>query len=161
MEAPQESVADIGMIMLIIMFSSMLGYVIALERVPQTLTQLLVGVSQNKELMLVLIVIFLLFLGMLLESTVIVLLLTPILVPVITGLGVDPVHFGLVMMTCVTFGSMTPPVGVAMFTVCGLLGCSMDEYTREAIPFFIAIVLLILLMVFVPGVVLFLPNLLM
>ena len=70
-------------------------------------------------------------------------------------------HFGLVMMTCVTFGSMTPPVGVAMFTVCGLLGCSMDEYTREAIPFFIAIVLLVLLMVFVPGVVLFLPNLLM
>jgi tripartite ATP-independent transporter DctM subunit len=161
MEALQESVADIGMIMLIIMFSSMLGYVIALERVPQTLTQLLVGVTTNKQLMLVLIVIFLLFLGMLLESTVIVLLLTPILVPVINGLGVDPVHFGLVMMTCVTFGSMTPPVGVAMFTVCGLLGCSMDEYTREAIPFFIAIVLLVLLMVFVPGVVLFLPNLLM
>ena len=160
-EALRESIADIGMIMLIIMFSSMLGYVIALERVPQTLTQLLVGVTANKELMLILIVIFLLFMGMLLESTVIVLLLTPILVPVITGLGVDPVHFGLVMITCVTFGSMTPPVGVAMYTVCGLLGCSMDEYTREAMPLFAAIVFLVLLMVFVPGVVLFLPNLVM
>lgn len=62
---------------------------------------------------------FIIVLGMFLESTVIVLLLTPILMLTINRLGIDPVHFGLVMMTCVTFGGMTPPVGVAMFAVCG------------------------------------------
>jgi TRAP-type C4-dicarboxylate transport system permease large subunit len=64
-----------------------------------------------------------------LKSTVIALLLTPILVPVVTRLGIDPVHFGLVMMTCVTLGSMTPPVGVAMFIVCGMLDWPVDEHT--------------------------------
>ena len=66
-------------------------------------------------------VVFILLLGMFLESTVIMLLLTPILVPIVVKAGIDPVHFGLVMMTATTLGSMTPPVGVAMFTVCGLL----------------------------------------
>ncbi len=80
---------------------------------------------------------------MFLESTVIVLLLTPILVPVITKVGIDPVHFGLVMMTTVTLGGMTPPVGVAMYTVCGMLNCSMDEYTREAIPLLGAVLVLV------------------
>jgi TRAP-type C4-dicarboxylate transport system permease large subunit len=85
--------------------------------------------------------------------------LTPILVPVITRLGIDPVHFGLVMMTTVTLGGMTPPVGVAMYTVCGMLKCPMDEYTREAVPFLGAVVLLIFVMILFPGLVLFLPNL--
>ena len=71
---------------------------------------------------------------MFLESTVIMLLLTPILVPIVVKAGIDPVHFGLVMMTATTLGSMTPPVGVAMFTVCGLLKTPLDEYTREALP---------------------------
>ncbi len=96
---------------------------------------------------------------MLLESTVITLLLTPILVPVITRLGIDPVHFGVVMMTTVTLGSMTPPVGVAMYTVCGMLDCSMDEYTREALPFLAAVLLLVLVLILFPGLVLFLPDL--
>jgi TRAP-type C4-dicarboxylate transport system permease large subunit len=89
-----------------------------------------------------------------------VLLLTPILVPVITQLGIDPVHFGLVMMTTVTLGGMTPPVGVAMYVVCGMLKCSMDEYTREAIPLIGAVLALVALMIYFPQIVLVLPNLL-
>ena len=106
-------------------------------------------------------VVFILLLGMFLESTVIVLLLTPILVPIVIKAGIDPVHFGLVMMTATTLGSMTPPVGVAMFTVCGLLNTPIDEYTREAIPLIAAVVALIFAMAFVPQIVLFLPNALM
>ena len=68
---------------------------------------------------------------------------------------------GLVMMTSTTLGSMTPPVGVAMFTVCGLLKTPLDEYTKEAIPLILAVVTLIFAMAFVPEIVLFLPNLLM
>jgi tripartite ATP-independent transporter DctM subunit len=156
----RQSTIDTGMIMLIIMFSAMIGYMITLEGVPQAATSFLVSITTNAGLLMGLLVAFIVILGMLLESTVIVLLLTPILVPVITRLGIDPVHFGLVMMTCVTLGSMTPPVGVAMFTVCGMLECPMDEYTREAAPLIGAVLVLVAVMVMVPQIVLFLPNLL-
>jgi tripartite ATP-independent transporter DctM subunit len=158
--ALRHSLTDTGMIMLIIMFSAMIGYMITLERVPQDATSFLAGLSSNPQVLMLLLVVFLAVLGMFLESTVVTLLLTPILVPVVTRLGIDPVHFGLVMMTTVTLGGMTPPVGVAMYTVCGMLNCPMDEYTREALPFLAAVITLIVLMVFLPGVVLFLPNLL-
>jgi TRAP-type transport system large permease protein len=158
-EALHHSVLDVGMIMLIIVFSAMIGYVITIEQVPQTMTEFIAGLSANREVLMLLLVLFITFLGMFLESTVIVLLLAPILVPVVTRVGIDPVHFGLVMMTTTTLGSMTPPVGVAMYTVCGLLDCSMDEYTREAIPLILAVLALVALMIFFPWTVLVLPNL--
>jgi TRAP-type C4-dicarboxylate transport system permease large subunit len=147
------------MIMLIIMFSSMIGYMITMEGVPQQATAFLAGLTSNKYVLMLLLLTFLTLLGMFLESTVITLLLTPILVPVVTRLGIDPVHFGIVMMTTVTMGGMTPPVGVAMYTVCGMLKCSMDEYTREALPFLAAVILLIIALVLFPSLVLTLPNL--
>ncbi|MBL8673073.1 MAG: TRAP transporter large permease [Alphaproteobacteria bacterium] len=161
LDALHRSASDVGMIMLIIMFSSMAGYMITLDRVPQSATEVLAAVTRDPTLLMFILVGFLLALGMFLESTVIVLLLTPILVPVVTAVGIDPVHFGLVMMTCVTFGGMTPPVGVAMYAVCGILNCSMDEYTRGAYPFMVAIVALVAIMILWPDLVMFLPNALM
>jgi TRAP-type transport system large permease protein len=160
-EALRHSVHDIGMIMLIIMFSAMIGYVISLEQVPAHAAEWIVGVTQNRYVLLTMLVVFILLLGMFLESTVITLLLTPILVPIVVKAGIDPVHFGLVMMTSTTLGSMTPPVGVAMFTVCGLLKTPLDEYTKEALPLIAAVITLIFAMAFFPGIVMFLPNLLM
>jgi tripartite ATP-independent transporter DctM subunit len=160
-EALRHSVHDIGMIMLIIMLSAMIGYVISLEQVPANAATWITGVTQNRYVLMCMLVVFILILGMFLESTVITLLLTPILVPIVIKAGIDPVHFGLVMMTATTLGSMTPPVGVAMFTVCGLLKTPLDEYTREAIPLILAVVVLIFTMAFFPGIVMFLPNLLM
>jgi TRAP-type transport system large permease protein len=160
-EALRHSVHDIGMIMLIIMLSAMIGYVISLEQVPAHAAEWIVGVTQNQYVLLSMLIVFILLLGMFLESTVITLLLTPILVPIVIKAGIDPVHFGLVMMTSTTLGSMTPPVGVAMFTVCGLLKTPLDEYTKEAIPLILAVIALIFTMAFVPQIVLFLPNLLM
>jgi tripartite ATP-independent transporter DctM subunit len=160
-DALRHSIHDIGMIMLIIMLSAMIGYVISLEQVPSHAAEWIVGVTQNRDVLIAMLLVFILLLGMFLESTVIVLLLTPILVPIVIKAGIDPVHFGLVMMTATTLGSMTPPVGVAMFTVCGLLRTPLDEYTKEAIPLLAAVVVLIFAMAYFPGIVLFLPNLLM
>jgi TRAP-type transport system large permease protein len=160
-KALHQSVSDIGVIMLIIMFSSMIGYVIALEQVPQGAARFILSLTANRELLMGFMVLLLFILGMFLEATVITLLLTPILVPVITRLGIDPVHFGLVMMTTVTLGCMTPPVGTAMYAVCGLLRCRMDDYTREAIPLLAGVVALIVVMIVWPDLVLVLPNLLM
>ena len=89
------------------------------------------------------------------------LLLTPIFLPIVTPLGVDPVHFGILMMTIVTLGSMTPPVGVAMYTVCSLLDCPVEEYVVESLPFIFTILLLVAVLTLWPGLVLFLPNALM
>jgi tripartite ATP-independent transporter DctM subunit len=158
LDALRHSVQDIGMIMLIIMISSMIGYVITLEAVPQSAAEFLIGVTNNKYLLMILLITTIMFLGCLLESTVIVLLMTPILVPVVSAAGIDLVHFGLVMMTATTLGSMTPPVGVAMFAVCGIMKCDMGEYTREAWPFILTVIAEILLMIFLPEVVLFVPN---
>ena len=158
LNALRHSVSDIGMIMLIIMLSSMIGYMITLEGVPQEAASVLVGITENKIALMLLIIAFIIVLGMFLESTVIVLLLTPILMPIINRVGIDPVHFGLVMMTCVTLGGMTPPVGVAMFTVCGILKCPMDEYIKEALPLLMAVIALVVLMIVWPASVLFLPN---
>jgi tripartite ATP-independent transporter DctM subunit len=158
-EALRQSAIDNGMIMLIIMFSAMIGYMITLEQVPQTATTFLASISSNPQVLMLLLVAFITVLGMFLESTVIVLLLTPILVPVITKVGIDPVHFGLVMMTTVTLGGMTPPVGVAMYTVCGMLNCSMDEYTREVIPLLGAVLVLVAILIYFPSLVLVLPKL--
>lgn len=157
----EQSVGDIGMIMLIIMLSSMLGYAIIFDQVPQKMSMFLVGLSSNPTVIMFLILGFLVVAGMFVESTVLVLLLTPIFVPVIRHIGFNPVHFGILMMSIVTMGSMTPPVGVAMFTVCGLLKCPTHDYAVEALPFTMTIIGVVTILVFIPKVVLFLPNLLM
>lgn len=153
------TIADIGLIMLIILMSGMLGFAIIFLQVPQSIAgNLLSGISD--PLAIVATILGMLFVaGLFVESTVLVLLLTPIFVPIIKTIGFDPVHFGILMMTIVTFGSMTPPVGVAMYTVCSLLECKIEEYVKEAVPFFIAIVGLVALLLFMPEVVLFLPKL--
>ena len=161
MEALGEGVLDVGVIMLIILLSGMVGYALIFEQAPQEVAEWMLGLSQNPIAIVFLILIFLLIAGCFVESTVLVLLLTPIFVPIITKLGVDPVHFGILMMSIVTLGSMTPPVGVAMYTVCSILDTTIEEYFVESLPFIAAILAVVSLLAFVPGIVLFLPNLLM
>ena len=158
LDSLRQSVSDIGMIMLIIMLSSMIGYVITLEAVPQSAAEFMIGITNNKYILMLLLVSFIIFLGCLLESTVIVLLMTPIVVPIVQEAGVDLVHFGLVMMTATTLGSMTPPVGVAMFAVTGIMKCDIKSYTKEALPFILTVIAQIGLMIFWPDMVLVIPN---
>ena len=83
----------------------------------------------------------------------------PIFLPLVTKYGIDPVHFGLVFIIAATIGNYTPPVGAAMFVACQVLRCPIGEYTRESAPFLIAVSIVTLLLIFVPGVVLFVPDL--
>ncbi|NCC58503.1 MAG: TRAP transporter large permease subunit, partial [Synergistales bacterium] len=97
--------------------------------------------------------------GMFVETTVCALLLTPVFIPVISKLGIDPVHFGVIMMTTLTAGIMTPPVGVALYSTSEIMGCTPQETAREAIPFYLTLMALVGLMVFFPQIILFLPDL--
>jgi len=105
-------------------------------------------------------VIFILLAGTFMEGSVLIIMLTPIFLPLVTKYGIDPVHFGLVFIMAATIGNYTPPVGAAMFVVCQILRCPIGAYTRESMPFLIAVSGLTLLLIFVPGIVLWIPNLL-
>lgn len=154
----KQTVCDNAVIMLIISFSSIFGYVIVKNQVPQDLSQLILGITSHPHLLLILVLLFLVVSGMLMEGTVNVLLLTPIFLPIMEGAGVDPVHFGILMMTIVTMGGMTPPVGVAMYTACSILECPTKDYIAQSVPFLLAIFILIALLIIFPNLVLFLPN---
>ena len=157
----KDTVEDNAVIMLIIAAASILGYVITFARVPQSMAQMLVNITENPYLITVMVLGFLVFAGMVMESTVNTLLLTPIFLPIMQSIGMDPVHFGILMMTIVTMGGMTPPVGVTMYTVCSLTNVSVRSYMRESVPFLVAVLILVTLLTAFPQVVLFLPNLLM
>jgi tripartite ATP-independent transporter DctM subunit len=157
-EALDHALSDIGMIMLIILMSGMLGFAIIFLRVPQDVAGLLLSGLSNPIVVVAVILVGLFLAGLFIESTILVLLLTPILVPVVERAGVDPVHFGILMMTIVTLGSMTPPVGVAMYTVCSLMNVRLEDYVRESLPFFIAIFGVVLLLLLFPQISLFLPG---
>lgn len=153
------ALSDIGLIMLIILMSGMIGFAIIFLQVPQTVAGTLLDNLSNPYIIVAVMLIGLFVAGLFFESTILVLLLTPIFVPVIESVGFDPVHFGILMMTIVTLGSMTPPVGVAMYTVCSLLDTPIEEYIKESLPFLLAILVLITVLLLSPGLVLFLPNL--
>lgn len=157
--ALKDSIYDIGAIMMIVAMTALFGYGIPVDKIPQKLTALMTGITTNPALILLLIILLLTFVGMFMEGTVVILLLTPILLPMCKSVGIDPVHLGLLMCTIVTMGVNTPPVGMSMYTVNTILGCSLQEYTKKMIPFITAILLAIGLLAFFPDIVLFLPNL--
>lgn len=153
-----DSVKDICAITLILALSGIFGYGVVYDRLPQQIAGALVQITTDQTVMLFLIVLLLTLMGMFMETTVIALLLTPILLPVVTSMGVDPVHFGVVMMTVVTMGIMTPPVGIALYTTSMILECTPEETSKEAIPFFIAIIAVVVLLVLFPSLSLWVPN---
>lgn len=153
------ALSDIGMIMLIILMSGMIGFAIIFMQLPQSIASALLSGLSNPVVIVAVILVSLFVAGLFFESTILVLLLTPIFVPIIESIGFDPVHFGILMMTIVTMGSMTPPVGVAMYTVCSIMDVKIEDYMRESLPFVAAIIALVTFLLFSPDVVLFLPRL--
>lgn len=154
----KDSVKDITVITIILAFSGTFGYGVVYDDITTKLATTLMGVSNNPTIVLALVVFFLLGCGMFMETTVIALILTPILLPVMKSVGVDPVVFGMIMMTCVTFGVMTPPVGTALYTTSDIMGCSVEETVKYGWPFYIAVLLVVVFMVFFPNAILYLPN---
>ena len=157
--ALKDSFIDNGGIILIIALSGVFGYALTIEQTPALLGGLLFGLTENPTILMILIVLMLVVLGMFIDSNVNILLLTPLFLPVLTKMGVDPVHFGICMMTTVTMGVMTPPVGTALYTVCDILDVPVEQYFVETLPFYAAVIVLVIVLIFVPDIVMWLPNL--
>lgn len=152
------TIMDVGMIMFLIALSALISYGITWEMIPQRLSQFLLSVSTNPHIITAIIMVFLLLLGMIIDSTVIILLLTSILVPIMDHVGVDLVYFGVIMVITCAIGLLTPPVGVAMYSICSIMECSVGEYIKESWPFLLALASLIVVLILFPGVVLLIPN---
>jgi tripartite ATP-independent transporter DctM subunit len=159
LEALEGTLVDIGAVMFLIALSAVFSYGIVLERVPELVSNAILGVTDSLNGVMVLIVLFILICGFFIDATVLIIMLTAIFLPLIQKLGGDPVHFGVVFIVAATIGNFTPPVGAAMYAVCSILRVPIGEYTRESIPLFIAVGLVSILLVFVPGLILFVPNL--
>jgi tripartite ATP-independent transporter DctM subunit len=157
--ALKDSFIDNGGILLIIALSGIFGFALTDENTPAMLGSLLFGITSNPQILMVIIVLFLVVAGMFIDSNVNILLLTPIFLPVLKEIGVNPVHFGIIMMTVVTMGCMTPPVGTALYIVCDILDCPVEVYFKQTLPFYAAVIGLDIILIFIPDVVMWLPNL--
>jgi len=153
------TIVDIGSTMFIIALSGIFGYGLAYERAGDAFSGFMLGITNNPQVLLLIVMGAVFIAGMFIESVVIILLFTAILLPMVSQVGVDPVHFGLVFMLMVVLGLVTPPVGVSMYVVCTILDCPIEEYVEECIPFIAAVLFVDILLVFFPDLVLFVPNL--
>jgi TRAP-type transport system large permease protein len=158
-EAMENSLIDVGAVMFLLALSAIFGYGIIFEQIPEAISTWMLGITDNANVVMVLIVLFILVAGTFMEGSVLIIMLTPIFLPLIKQYGIDPVHFGLIFIIAATIGNYTPPVGGAMFVACQILRCPIEDYTRESTPFLIAVSVVTLLLIFVPEVVLFVPNL--
>jgi len=152
------TMSDLGMVMLLIMMASVLGYAMTIERAPQNITEFMTSLTQNPTGLLLIVCGILVVTGMFLEGAANILLVTPIVMPVLVHAGFDPVHMGILIVLLINFGGLTPPVGVIMFTVCGILDVKTGAYTRASVPFFIAFAVFFALLLIFPALSLALPK---
>ena len=151
-----------GQVMFVLATASVFSWILARGDVPAQLAQLpFFSDASRPWLILAALNVLLLILGCLMDSLAVLLIITPMILPIATRAGIDPIHLGVVMAVNLSIGLITPPFGSAMFVLMGISRCSMAEFSREAWPYVALLVVALLLMTYVPGVVLFLPNLLM
>src|SRR5215213_7628484 len=150
----------VAMVMMLIGFSAALGYMMALMQVPAKATAMFVSIASNKYELLLMINVLLIVLGTFMDMAPMILICTPILLPVIVKFGIDPVHFGMILLVNAGIGLITPPVGPTLFVGCAIGKVTMEEVSKELWPFYAAMCSALLVVTYVPALSLWLPHLL-
>jgi tripartite ATP-independent transporter DctM subunit len=148
-----------AIVMLLIATSMSMSWIMAYENIPQNITELLLSVSDNKIVILFIINLILLFVGIFMDMTPAVLIFTPIFLPVVTELGMDPTHFGIIMVLNLCIGLTTPPVGSVLFVGVGVAQTSIQKVIRPLVPLFIAMIVALMVVTYIPWLSLWLPGL--
>jgi tripartite ATP-independent transporter DctM subunit len=146
--------------MILVGSATAFAYLLALYRVPEQLTAMLLYVSDNPIIILLILNVMLLVLGMIMDMAALILICTPIFLPVVKSFGMDPVQFGIILMMNLGLGLCTPPVGACLFVGCAIGNVPIDKAVRTIWPFYLAILVALAVVTFVPAVSLTLPNLL-
>lgn len=150
LEGMKETVLTTASIMLIVGAASALSWIFTKEQIPQTLTNFMLAHISNKYVFLIIVNIFLIIVGMFVEGNAINIILGPLLAPIAASYGIDPVQFAMVFIFNISIGSISPPMGTLMFVTCGITKCKIKDFIKEAVPFYLLLVIVLLLLTFIP-----------
>ncbi|WP_418963827.1 TRAP transporter large permease [Cetobacterium sp.] len=155
----KDTIKMTGIIMFLIGASSIMSWAMAFSTIPQFITNAILGLSDNKIIILLLMNVILLITGTFMDLTPAILIFTPIFLPIATKLGLHPVHFGIMLVSNLCIGICTPPVGSVLFIGCGIAKVKIEEVIKELIPFFIGLIITLLMITYIPWISLGLPKL--
>ena len=147
-------------IMLLVCTASLFGWALTVGKVPQAVAAAILGITKNKFLILLLINVVLLVVGCFLESIAAIVIMTPVLFPISTALGIDPIHFGIIVCVNICIGTLTPPFGVCLFVSSGLTKLPIERIAKKSLPFLCALLICLLLITYIEPISMFLPKLL-
>lgn len=153
-----DSVSTTSIVLLLIATSIAMSWVMSFEEIPQTVSETLLSLSDNKIVILLMINLILLFVGTFMDMTPAVLIFTPIFLPIVVELGIDPIHFGIIMILNLSIGLCTPPVGSVLFVGVGIAGTTIAKVIKPLMPLFIAMIVALLLITYFPQISLWLPS---
>lgn len=154
-----ETVKTTSVVLVLVATSMAMSWVMSFENIPQDVSAALLNLSDNKIVILLIINLTLLFVGIFMDITPAVLIFTPIFLPVVTRLGIDPVHFGIIMVVNLCIGLCTPPVGSVLFVGVSVANVKLQDVLRPLIPLFVALIFVLLLITYIPQLSLYLPEL--
>jgi C4-dicarboxylate transporter DctM subunit len=150
--------ATSSLVMLVIGTASIFSWLLASEEIPQAVTQTILGLTGNKFLVLLLLNVLLLIIGTFMETTASLIILTPILLPLTSKVGVDPLHFGVIIVLNLVIGLTTPPVGVCLFIACSIAKISLERLSKAIVPFLLASIAVLMICTYWEGLVMAVPR---
>ena len=153
-----ETIKTSSIVLLLIATSIAMSWVMSFESIPQEISNSLLSISDNPIIILILINLILLFVGVFMDMTPAVLIFTPIFLPIVINIGIDPIHFGIIMILNLCIGLCTPPVGSVLFVGCSVANLNIREVIRPLLPLFIVMIIVLLLITYVPDLSLWLPR---
>jgi len=148
-----------AMVMIIVGAASSFGWILTAARIPDAIAKVMLTICSNKYVFLLVVNVFLLFVGCIMDVTASIIILTPIFMPIIAQFGINPIHFGIIMVVNLAIGMSTPPLGVNLFVSCGIAKVSIEENSRALVKFLVANVVVLLLITFIEPISVILPQL--
>ena len=148
-----------AMTLIIVGVANLVGYIMAVERIPVMVAELFLGLTSSKWVMLLLINILLLIVGCFIDGASALIIFTPVLLPLVHKLGIDPIFFGVIICVNLMIGTITPPVGLCLYVACGIADVRLEQISRTIIPFLLVEVIVLFLITYIPSLIMFLPNL--
>lgn len=146
-------------VIFVVASSRLFTFIITYEGLPQIIANQIISLTKNPIIILLILDVFLLFVGMMVDAVVAIILLVPILFPVVQSVGVDPIHFGVIFVVNLAIGLVTPPFGVCLFSVCNIAKMKLEDLVKATLPLYASLIVVLILITLFPQVVLFLPNL--
>jgi tripartite ATP-independent transporter DctM subunit len=157
----ENALNTLAIVLILIATSSAFGWLLTYLKVPTIISGAILGMTTNKIHILFMMNILMLIFGTMMDMSCIILVLTPILLPIATSVGVDPVHFGVIMIVNLGIGLITPPVGSTLFIGAAISKIPIERLSKSLVPFYLVMLLVLMIVTYFPAFVMFLPNLIM